>query len=102
MAHDPYNAPVPVPASLAALFRDLGFELALTARRADGAEMSERDRRGVERLASAYALQHPTPEVTAADVDVLAELRQLRDVGAPASGAAPSAPPARATGTGGE
>lgn len=87
VAHDPRTAPVPVPESLAALFRELGFELSLTARRADGRELRERDLRGLERLSHAYSLQHPTPERPAADVDLLAELQH--------QGGAP-----KATGTG--
>lgn len=69
-------APVPVPASLASLFQRLGYELHLTARRLDGRELTARDVEGLRRASRAYEIQHPRPEVTAADVDLLAEARK--------------------------
>ena len=103
MAHDPHSAPVPVPASLAALFDALGFELAITAKRVDGAEMSERDRKAAGALIKAFNAQHPpiAPEDSAAQCpDLLGELAKYE--AEKASRVAPAAAPARATGTGGE
>ena len=82
-------APVPVPASLASLFQRLGYELHLTARRLDGRELTARDVEGLRRASRAYEIQHPRPDVTAAEVDILAEARK-------------DATAASATGTGGE
>lgn len=71
------------PPSLANWLRDAGYTAALVVRREDGTPLTPSDESDVADVLRAFARQHSTPGVTAADVDFLTEARKLVD---PATG----------------